>query len=185
MHAARTQRIGGSGGLVSPLLSMGNGQHLRMRIALLLVLLVCALAYVRFQQPATWNSWMNALLTTHPDVASAPTDSSAPASSASSADSATPSPEPVKAAPVGGVIKEGDFASGGANWQGDGRPDPSGKGLAVTLNPSAWTRVYQTFTGDQRTLYSIEVTYRLSPGLTVSQNPSDYTDISSLADFRI
>ena len=149
-----------------------------MRILLLLVLMVCILAYVRAKQPATWNSWMTALGATNLAVASAPSDSSAPGSSASSADSAAPSPEPAKAAPVGGVVKEGDFASGGASWQGDGKADPSGKGLAVTLNPSSWTRVYQTFPGDQRTAYSIEVTYRLSPGLTVSQNPSDYTDIT-------
>ena len=141
-----------------------------MRIALLLVLFVCALAYVRFQQPATWNSWMTALLT-H--------SASSPASSdTSAADSAAPAPAPAKAAPVGGLVKEGDFASGGLNWEGDGKADPSGKGLAVTLNSSSWTRVYQSFTGDQRALYSIEVTYRFSPGLTVSQNPSDYTDIS-------
>jgi hypothetical protein len=148
-----------------------------MKTALLLVLMVCALAYVRFQQPATWNSWMTALLTTHSATASAPADSSAPASSS---DSAAPAPatEPPKAAPAGGVVKEGDFASGGLYWQGDGESGPGGKGVEVKLNPSAWTRVYQSFTGDQRALYSIEVTYRFSPGLTVSQNPSDYTDIS-------
>jgi hypothetical protein len=79
---------------------------------------------------------------------------------------------------VGGLVKEGDFASGGLNWEGDGGAGPGGKGVEVKLNPSAWTRVYQTFAGDQRTSYSIEVTYRLSPGLTVSQNPSDYTGIN-------
>jgi len=76
---------------------------------------------------------------------------------------------------VGGLIKNGNFA-GGDSWQGDGTPDPSGKGLVIKLNPSSWTRVYQTFP-DQGTLNSIEVSYKLSPGLTVSQNPADYENI--------
>jgi hypothetical protein len=118
---------------------------------------------------------MTALLTTHSNVASSPSESSAPASSA---DSAATAPEPPKAAPAGGLVKEGDFASGGLNWEGDGGAGPGGKGVEVKLNPSNWTRVYQTFPGDQRTAYSIEVTYRLSPGLTASQNPSDYLAIN-------
>jgi hypothetical protein len=146
-----------------------------MRFLLLLVLMVCILSYVRAKQPATWNSWMTAVGMTNLAVSPTASDSSAPASSA---DSAAPSPAPVRSIPVGGLVKEGDFASGGLNWEGDGGSGPGGKGVEVKLNPSAWTRVYQTFAGDQRTLYSIEVTYRFSPGLAVSQNPSDYAEIS-------
>jgi hypothetical protein len=76
------------------------------------------------------------------------------------------------------MIQNGYFVAGGGYWQGDGIPDPSGKGLVVRLSPASWTRVYQTFPGNRGTLYSIEVTYRLSPGLTFSQNPADYTDVS-------
>lgn len=108
--------------------------------------------------------------------------SSAPSGAAGSADSdastATPVPPPTRVVPVGGLIKNGNFASGGLYWEGDGRANPSGKGLAVTLNPSSWTRVYQSFMGDQGAQYSIEVTYSLSPGLTLSPNPADYTGIS-------
>ena len=57
-------------------------------------------------------------------------------------------------------------------------PDASGKGLVVTLSQTAWTRVYQIFASDAGTLYSIEVTYKLSPGLAFSKDPADYTDIN-------
>jgi hypothetical protein len=86
-------------------------------------------------------------------------------------------PAPVRSVPVGGLIRDGNFA-GGMYWEGDGGADPSGRGLAVRLNPSSWTRVYQAFSGDAGTIYSIEVTYRLSPGLTLSQDPADYANIS-------
>jgi hypothetical protein len=139
-----------------------------MRAFFLLVILIGIVAYVRAEQPATWNSWMVALgaaTATNSDFISAAPDG-------------TPTPEPPRTFPVGGVIQDGNFAQGNRYWQGDGQSDPSGKGLVVTLNPSAWTRVYQTFPSDKGVLYSIEVTFRFSPGLTVSQNPEDYTDIS-------
>jgi hypothetical protein len=135
---------------------------------LLLVLVICFAAYMRAEQPATWNSWMATLGTDSLAVSSAnPADSAAPAQHA-----------PARIVPVGGLIKDGTFVAEGRYWEGDGTTDPSGKGLNVRLNPSSWTRVYQTFSEDQGTRYSIEVTYRLSPGLTLSPNPADYTNIS-------
>ncbi len=153
---------------------------------LLLILLICIAAYVRDKQPATWNSWTTAAGMTNLAVSPAAPDSG---TLAASTDSGTPStsvdptaaapvPPPVRPIPVGGLVKEGDFASGGVSWEGDVSPSPGGKGVEVKLNPSAWTRIYQTFPGDQRATYSIEVTYRLSQGLTVSQNPADYTGIN-------
>jgi hypothetical protein len=52
----------------------------------------------------------------------------------------------------------------------------------VTLNPASWTRIYQTFPSDKGTGYSIEVTYRVSPNLTLSKDPADYTEISKRID---
>ncbi len=92
-------------------------------------------------------------------------------------DASAAQPPPVRIVPVGGLVKNGNFVTSSGYWEGDGTADPSGKGLVVTLNPSSWTRVYQTF-ADQGTLNSIEITYKLSPGLTVSRNPADYTNIS-------
>jgi hypothetical protein len=143
---------------------------------LLLVLLICVGAYVRAQKPETWNSWMIALGATGlvtPATAADP--GTTDASTASIAPAAPPAP--VRIVPVGGLIKNGNFVAGEGYWEGDGAPDRSGKGLVVTLNPSSWTRAYQTF-ADQGTQNSIEVTYQLSPGLTVSRDTADYTEIS-------
>ena len=146
---------------------------------LLLVVLICLVVYVRAQQPLTWNSWMVAA-GANSLVVPTPADSGVAAAPAQPApgEPDPAQPPPVRQVPVGGSIQEGNFASGGRYWQGDGRADPSGKGLVVILDPSSWTRVYQTFSGDQRVQYSIEITYKLSPGLTVSKNPADYTDIN-------
>jgi hypothetical protein len=140
-------------------------------LVLLLVLLICVLAYVRAQQPATWNSWMAATGTNGVANPATPTDSDTPV-----APTAAAQPAP-RIAPVGGLIKNGNFVAGEGPWQGDGTADPSGKGIVVTLNPSSWTRVYQTF-ADQGNQHSIEITYKLSTGLTVSRNPADYSNIS-------
>jgi hypothetical protein len=148
---------------VSPLHPPGERHHSPMRAFLLLVVLICIAAYVNLEQPATWNSWMTAV------GLGSPSDS--PNAQAASA-------APSRTALVGGLIQDGNFTSPAGIWQGDGRPDASGKGLVVTLNPTSWTRVYQTFASDAGTLYSIEVTYKLSPGLTFSKDPADYTDIS-------
>jgi len=144
-----------------------------MRFFLLLVLFICILAYVRAQQPETWNSWMVAI------GANSLVNSTNSADSNSSGAPVAPAaqPAPPRVVPVGGLIKNGYFVASEGGWQGDGLADPSGKGLVVRLSPSSWTRVYQTFP-DQGTQHSIEVTYKLSPGLTASQNPADYADIS-------
>ena len=155
-----------------------------MKNAFLLVgVLICLLAYVRAQQPATWNSWMAAIgadksffASVGEDAKTAATDPSSSDGSSDSAPGAPVAPLP-RTYPVGGMVKNGTF-TGGQNWQGDGQPSPSGKGLVVTLDPSAWTRVYQVFSGDQRVQYSIEITYKLSPGITLSNNPADYTAIN-------
>jgi len=147
-----------------------------MRVVFLLILFIAVLGYVRAEKPAIWNSWMvamgatSAVVPTSSDDTDAATTSDAPAPAAA--------PAPARTIPVGGLIQDGSFASPAGLWQGDGRPNPSGKGLVVTLSPTAWTRVFQTFASDAGTLYSIEVTYQLSPGLTFSQDPADYTDIS-------
>jgi hypothetical protein len=161
----------------------------------LVVLLICFAAYMRDQRPAVWNSWMadlgannfavgpNLAPSATPDASSNAGTSTAPATTTPAAPSApaavppTPAPAPVRQVPAGGLIRNGNFADDGMDWEGDGRPDPSGKGLDVTLSPSAWTRVYQTFPGNSGTRHSIEVTYRLSPGLTVSRNAADYANM--------
>jgi hypothetical protein len=164
-------------GFVSPLLATGNRHHPAMKnLVLLLTLLICAVAYVRSEQGATWNSWMVALGANGFVVPATTADSGMPNSSISPPPTAAP-PAPVRIPKVGGLIKNGYFVAGGGYWEGDGTSDPSGTGLVVRLNPTSWTRIYQNFS-DQGTQNSIEVTYRLSPGLTPSRDPADYTDIS-------
>jgi hypothetical protein len=89
-------------------------------------------------------------------------------------------------------FQNGDFSQGDDHWQGDGKmpqayaednpaalTDPlTSKGLIVTLNPSSWTRIYQTFASGNSTHYSIVVTYKLSPNISLSKNAADYADIS-------
>jgi hypothetical protein len=89
-------------------------------------------------------------------------------------------------------FQNGDFSHGDDHWQGDGKmpqayardnpaalTDPlTSKGLIVTLNSSSWTRIYQTFASGNSTHYSIVVTYKLSPNISLSRNAADYADIS-------
>jgi hypothetical protein len=89
------------------------------------------------------------------------------------------------------LIENGDFSEGAAHWEGNGKTpqayaagnpsaltDPlTSKGLIVTLNPASWTRIYQTFPTHNGTLYSIFVTYKLSPDVTLSKNAADYVVI--------
>jgi hypothetical protein len=144
-------------------------------VLFLLVLAICFVAYMRAIQPATWNSWM--VLAGTPTLA-VPVG---PGNTGGAGDlTASPKPSPP---PVGGMIRNGDFTNGGAYWQGDGRFNPSlSKGLIVTLNPRSWTRIYQTFPSDKGTQYSIEVTYRVSPNLTLSKDSADYAEISKQID---
>lgn len=131
-----------------------------------------------------------------PPPASAPTTPAAnPTALASPA--AEPSPAPVSGPPFdSGVIQNGDFSRGDSGWQGDGMTprayaqahatsaaDPlPNQGLIVALDPNSWTRVYQSFSADQGTAYSINVTYRIAPGTTLSATPADYADISKRID---
>ena len=110
-----------------------------------------------------------------------PVDSANSVTSAVSSAPVAPAapPVPARIVPVGGLIENGNFVASAGGWQGDGIPDPSGKGLVVKLSPSSWTRVYQSFAGSQGTQHSIEVTYKLSPGFTISMDPADYTNINA------
>jgi hypothetical protein len=107
------------------------------------------------------------------------TSSCNPSSSSDSAPQTNDAPNP-PAIPANTLVQNGDFSQGAAHWDGDGLPGHGpGPCLIVPLDPSHWTRVYQTFTppsGPQQ--ISIIVNYRLSPGLTVSQNAADYAQIS-------
>jgi hypothetical protein len=113
----------------------------------------------------------------------------------------TPEPVPAQTTPASppfdaGVIQNGDFSSGDTGWQGDGvtprayaqthavnTADPLPKrGLIVALDPNSWTRIFQSFSADQGTSYSINVTYRIASGTTLSTTPADYADISKRID---
>jgi hypothetical protein len=90
------------------------------------------------------------------------------------------------------LIQNGDFSHGDSAWQGDGKTpsayaagnpatltDPlTSKGLIVTLNPTAWTRIFQPFPSDKGTRFSVVVTYKVSPNLTMSKDAADYAEIS-------
>jgi hypothetical protein len=52
------------------------------------------------------------------------------------------------------------------------------KGLIVPLNPASWTRIYQAFASGNATEYSIVVTYKLSPNISLSKNADDYAGIT-------
>jgi hypothetical protein len=89
------------------------------------------------------------------------------------------------------LIQNGDFSKGDTGWHGDGQTAPAylanhpvamadptvRQGLIVALNPTAWTRIYQAFAGNKGTVYSIKVTYRVSPNAALSKNPADYQDL--------
>jgi hypothetical protein len=120
-------------------------------------------------------------------VASAPvTNAAAPASPA-----VAPALPPL---PANTLIQNGDFSQSSDHWEGDGKSpgqyaaenraatnDPlTSKGLIVTLNPKSWTRVYQTFRAGPGTQFSIVVNYRLSPDVSLSKDPADYTGINKL-----
>jgi hypothetical protein len=119
-----------------------------------------------------------------PTAASSITSTAAdgtPAASVASGTGGAPAPAAPPAAlplPANSLIQNGDFSQGTAHWDGDGRNPLAGRGLVVTLNPSAWTRIYQTFTAGPGTRYSIVVNYRLSSYIFLSKNPADYTGIN-------
>src|SRR4030081_1153722 len=79
------------------------------------------------------------------------------------------------------LLQNGDFTDGKNHWSGDGetaddygRDNPSAasdsltsKGLIIQLKERFWTRIFQSFPSDKGTRYSIVVTYKLSPNLTL------------------
>ena len=104
------------------------------------------------------------------------TCSCGPADSTTSAPPAPPAPPPL---PANSLVQNGDFSQGAAHWEGDVQlPRKAGTGIDITLNPAAWTRIYQTFKPSTGTQFSIVVNYRFLPGLTVSQNAADYANIT-------
>ena len=108
-----------------------------------------------------------------------------PATPTSSAPPAPPSPPSI---PATSLVQNGDFSQGTANWEGDAKPATTpGKGVTIRLDPAAWTRVYQTFPSASGTQFSIQVNYRLSPGMYTSDDPANYADITqkiNLAGFE-
>jgi hypothetical protein len=119
------------------------------------------------------------------------TSPNAVATDTASAPAVPPAPPPL---PANTLIQNGDFSQGAADWEGDGKTPGqyaaenssvlgnalTTKGFIVTLNPTSWTRIYQTFPAGPGTHYSIVVNYRLSPDISLSKNPADYTGINKL-----
>jgi hypothetical protein len=90
--------------------------------------------------------------------------------------SAPPSPPSI---PATSLVQNGDFSQGIANWEGDAKPAVApDKGITIRLDPVAWTRVYQTFPSGSGTQFSIQVNYKLSPGMYTSDDPANCADIT-------
>jgi hypothetical protein len=96
------------------------------------------------------------------------------------------------------ALQNGDFTDGSNHWEGDGKtPDeyaqdnPSAasdpltsKGIIIELKPNSWSRISQDFNGAQGTHYALHITYKVSPGTTLSNRADDYTNIASLIRFE-
>ncbi len=50
--------------------------------------------------------------------------------------------------------------------------------MIIALSPTTWSRIYQTFSAGKGTLFSINVNYKLMRGLTTSDSPADYAQIT-------
>ena len=96
---------------------------------------------------------------------------------ATSTPSVAVQPAPKVVLPANTLLNNGDFSHGDAQWLGDGVFSPADRGLRVRLNSSAWTAIYQEFSGDKGTRYSLDLTYRLSTDFAPSKDPADYTEI--------
>jgi hypothetical protein len=97
---------------------------------------------------------------------------------------------------AGNVLKNSDFADGVQSWHGDGRtpaemkpqdsldaaPDYGDKGLIIPLKPHAWTRVFQEFK-TRNTSFTLNITYKLSPGASFSTVDEDYLNVPHSIDF--
>src|SRR5580693_7813400 len=89
------------------------------------------------------------------------TCSCGPADSSTSAPPAPPEPPPL---PANNLVQNGDFSQGTAHWEGDIQlPRKVGSGIDITLSPTTWTRIYQTFPPGNATHFSIVVHYNLLP----------------------
>jgi hypothetical protein len=96
----------------------------------------------------------------------------------------------------GNLLQNGDFSSGLAHWDGDGRS------LATTTNAIAprngmgvelraeWTKVMQNF-DVKRGDYTVSITYSLTPGTTFTPDVKEYRKIpgklgfNALKEFRV
>jgi len=87
-------------------------------------------------------------------------------------------------------IDNGNFTEGIDHWRGNGRapsdfapenpmdkPDPlTSKGLILQLREADWDKVQQDFHG-KSTDGVLTITYMMSPDLTFSKQPDDYSDV--------
>jgi hypothetical protein len=92
------------------------------------------------------------------------------------------------------LLRNGDFSSGIAHWEGDCHsfdssdantpPDlsanpastPAPQGVYIKLHHQDWTKMTQDFEGKEGA-YTFSITYTLSPDAKFSASPDDYTDI--------
>jgi hypothetical protein len=86
------------------------------------------------------------------------------------------------------VLRNGDFSSGLAHWEGDGRSLATttdalapGNGMGVELR-AEWTKVMQTF-DVKRGGYTVSITYSLTPGTTFTSDGKDYRKIPKKLGF--
>ena len=86
------------------------------------------------------------------------------------------------------LLKNGDFASGSARWEGDGHiadsgggnrgaPAPATKGIVVKLRHLDWTKVTQDFDG-RWGKYTATITYSVSPDFKLSTKAEDYINLA-------
>jgi len=114
-----------------------------------------------------------------PAPAPLPTTQTAP----SSAPQAAPlSPASAQTPPANvtanNLLGNGDFTTGDALWEGDGRVDLHfGRSLVVPLSSDSWTKVAQDFKGDKGTVYTIKIQYKVTADLSTSTDVPDYTNV--------
>jgi hypothetical protein len=87
-------------------------------------------------------------------------------------------------------LQNGDFTDGITHWHGDGRApadfasdnplqasDPfTAQGIIIVLKHTAWTKIAQDFKINAANAV-LTITYQLSPELTFSDKPEDYTGV--------
>ena len=103
---------------------------------------------------------------------------------------------PVALADDSNLLQNGDFSSGLAHWDGDGRSLATttnalapGNGMGVELR-AEWTKVIQNFDA-KRGDYTVSITYSLTPGTTFTADEKDYRKVpkklgfDALQEFRV